>query len=133
MAQKKKRNVLLNVLKKQCPRCQRSSLYTEPFMLMDPIAMPNKCKVCGQKFVPEPGFYFGAMFISYIISSFFFLSIAAVCILYGGWTVNQAFVLIIAFAIVTYLWFLRISRSLWIHIVVGYDAEFKDLREPKSE
>jgi len=98
-------------------------------MLMDPIAMPHRCKVCEQKFEPEPGFYYGAMFISYIISSFFYLTIAAACILWLGWTVNQSFVLIIAFAIVTYLWFLRISRSLWIHIVVGYDPNFIDHRE----
>ncbi len=133
MAQKKERNVLLNIMKKYCPRCQRSPIFVQPFNIADPIAMPKKCSTCGQKFEPEPGFYFGAMFLSYIISSFFFLSIAAACILIWDWTVNQAFVLIIAFAIITYLWFLRISRSLWIHIVVGFDPDFKDLKENRSE
>ncbi|QKG54593.1 DUF983 domain-containing protein [Hymenobacter sp. BRD67] len=27
--------------------------------------MPAECPVCGQTFEPEPGFYFGAMYISF--------------------------------------------------------------------
>ncbi len=27
--------------------------------------MPDKCPVCKRTFLPEPGFYFGAMYISY--------------------------------------------------------------------
>lgn len=125
MPHKKKRPILFNILKKQCPKCQRSPLYNEPFMLTDPLAMPARCPVCNQKFEPEPGFYYGAMFISYIISSFFYLAIAAICILIFDWTVNQSFVLIISLAIITYMWFLRISRSLWIHLVVGYNPNFE--------
>lgn len=27
--------------------------------------MPAACPVCGMNFMPEPGFYFGAMYVSY--------------------------------------------------------------------
>lgn len=91
---------------------------------MDPIKMPETCPSCGQKFEPEPGFYIGAMFVSYIFTSFFYLSIAAVTIIYADFSANQAFALILFMALVTYLWFLRISRSVWIHMVVKYDPEF---------
>ncbi|MBX0292946.1 DUF983 domain-containing protein [Hymenobacter sp. HSC-4F20] len=31
--------------------------------------MPAHCPVCGQAYEPEPGFYWGAMFISYAFST----------------------------------------------------------------
>ena len=120
----KKRSVLLNILKKQCPRCQRSNLFTEPFQLSDPLAMPERCQICQQKFEPEPGFYYGAMFISYVFSSFIFLAIAALTILVFGLSVNQTFAIILVLGALTFLWMLRISRSLWIHFIVKFDPSF---------
>jgi len=85
--------------------------------------MPEHCDICGQKFEPEPGFYYGAMFISYILSGFFFLACAGIGIILFDLSVNLTFVFILLIAAATYLWFLRISRSIWIHIMVKYDPE----------
>lgn len=30
--------------------------------------MPARCPVCGQAYEPEPGFYWGAMFVSYFFA-----------------------------------------------------------------
>jgi fatty acid desaturase len=90
----------------------------------DPLAMPKKCTVCNQNFEPEPGFYYGAMFISYIFTSFVILAFAALCILVFGWGVYGTFAFIIFFCIVTFLWVARVSRSIWIHLVVYYEEDF---------
>ena len=70
-----KRNFLTNALLKKCPRCQEGDLFIKPFEFTKPLNMPERCPVCHQKFEPEPGFYYGAMFLSYIFSAFFFLGI----------------------------------------------------------
>lgn len=36
------------------------TLFSTKFMKMN-----EKCFCCGQSFMPEPGYYFGAMFVSY--------------------------------------------------------------------
>jgi TM2 domain-containing membrane protein YozV len=95
-------------------------------MLNKPLEMHDNCPVCGQNFMPEPGFYYGAMFVSYLLSSFFFLFIAGVTIIYFGWTVEGAFGLIIFLGIILYIWLLRISRSIWIHFMVKYERDAKD-------
>jgi len=125
----KLRSVFSNILLKKCPRCQRGDLFTSPMNISNPLDMPKNCPTCWQKYEPEPGFYYGAMFISYIISSFIFLSLAAVCIIYWGLTVNQTFILIIFLAIIGYLWLLRISRSIWIHFIVRFDSSIT-LKKP---
>jgi uncharacterized protein (DUF983 family) len=50
----------------KCPRCHKGDLFvTSAFKLNGFYKMHRQCPVCKQTFEPEPGFYFGAMFISY--------------------------------------------------------------------
>ncbi|MBF9239741.1 DUF983 domain-containing protein [Hymenobacter sp. BT683] len=46
--------------------------------------MPAVCPVCGQPTEPEPGFYYGAMFVSYAFSvAIFAVTAAALYFLFG--------------------------------------------------
>ncbi|RMG82537.1 MAG: DUF983 domain-containing protein [Bacteroidetes bacterium] len=100
-------------------------MFKEPFKLSDPLAMNEKCDVCGQPFEPEPGFYFGAMFLSYIVSGFMFLIPALTLVFAFGWSVNATMAFVIVFAALVYFPLMRTARSLWIHIAVDYDPTIK--------
>lgn len=115
-----KRNMLLNALHYKCPKCQRGDLYTKPFEFSKPVNMPDHCLECGQSFMPEPGFYYGSMFLSYIMSGFTFLSIVALCIIVFKMSVNAAMGILVLIAILIYFPLLRFSRSLWINLMVKY-------------
>ena len=50
----------------KCPRCHRGNLFiTSVLDIRGFYKMHRHCTVCEQTFEPEPGFYYGAMFISY--------------------------------------------------------------------
>jgi uncharacterized protein (DUF983 family) len=115
-------SILKSVFKMTCPRCRKGQLFSEPFKLSDPLSMPEKCPDCGQRTEPEPGFYFGAMFISYIISGFVLLGISLGSVFIFGWSVIQAMALVLLIGALGYIRLLRLSRSIWIHIVIKYDA-----------
>ena len=115
-------NLIKSIFKMTCPRCRKGRLFTEPFVLKNPLAMPEKCEHCGQRTEPEPGFYFGAMFISYIISGFVLLGISLGSVFIFGWSVVQAMALVLIIGALGYIRLLRLSRSIWIHIVVKFDA-----------
>ena len=56
----------LAILKTKCPRCYKGDLFPESALNVKEFYKMNKvCPDCSQTFEPEPGFYFGAMFISY--------------------------------------------------------------------
>ena len=82
--------------------------------------MHDKCGHCGQKFTPEPGFYYGAMFLSYILSGWLLLLTALALVFYFNWTVEKTMLVIIALGILSYFKLMRFSRSLYIHLVVRY-------------
>lgn len=58
----------------KCPRCQQGNLFEEsnPFKLDRAMDMPKNCPICNQDFVKEPGFYDGAIWLSYLIEFVFF-------------------------------------------------------------
>ncbi len=120
-----KRNPIINAFMKKCPRCQEGDLYVKPFNFTNPVDMPDNCPVCHQKFMPEPGFYYGGMFLSYIASGFFFLGVMGVCLIVFKLSLNMSMLILILVAASTYFFFLRMSRSIWINLLVKYDPEAK--------
>jgi len=87
--------------------------------------MPYSCAVCKQIFEPEPGYYYGAMFLSYILSVTLLLPIALMAVFVFDWSINGAIVFIIFIGMVSFLRVLRFSRSLWINIMVKYDPSYR--------
>ena len=112
--------LLKSILNYQCPRCRSSKLFKEPFEFSKPLNMHQKCQVCNQDFEPEPGFYFGAMFISYALSVFLLLVPALVLVLGYDWSPNNAMIVVVVIAGISFFRLLRLSRSVWIHINVSY-------------
>lgn len=55
--------------KGKCPRCRQGDIFKFPLFNVGHFWKMNAhCANCGMTFEPEPGFYFGAMFISYAFS-----------------------------------------------------------------
>lgn len=107
----------------KCPRCRQGDIFEKPLQLNQPLAMPKRCKYCNQLTEPEIGFYYGAMMVSYAISAWLFLAIVLILVFYFDWSVNQAMLVVIFLAIVTYLKLLRFSRSMWLHLMVRHDPD----------
>lgn len=74
--------------------------------------------------MPEPGFYTGAMYVSYAIQVAVIVGVVVLTNLlnieagigwYFGWVIGLVIVLI--------PWTYRLSRSIWIHIFVQYERK----------
>ena len=98
-------------------------MFETPMKLTRPLAMNKKCAVCGLKFEPEPGFFYGAMFISYIFIGFFSLGLVSLCVFYFHLSVDVSFGILLAALALMFLWNLRFSRSIWIHLVTKYNPK----------
>jgi uncharacterized protein (DUF983 family) len=114
---------LSSIFNMTCPRCYHGKLYVSPFNWRKPMLMQKECPVCGQKFEPEPGFYYGAMFISYIFIGFFSLGFTLLSVFAFGLSFELTFGLLLGVLAIMFFWNLRFSRSIWIHLVVRHDRE----------
>lgn len=107
----------------KCPRCRQGDIFVKPMSLSDPIKMPERCEQCSQKIEPEPGFYFGAMFLSYIFSGWYLLLPTLLLVFYFDWSVNSAMGFTIFLGLISYCRIVRASRSLWFHMMVKHDPQ----------
>ena len=121
---KKSRSRFNSIVTHHCPRCRQGRLFeTRITSLQKLFHMNTHCPICGLNNYPEPGFYYGAMFISYIITAFYCLGFVGVSLFVFHLGVNQSFVWLFISLVVFYAWFYRTARSLWIHINVKYNQD----------
>lgn len=65
-----------SILLEKCPRCRQGKMFTHPKHNLKKFdRMYRNCPVCDLEFEPEPGFYTGAMYVSYAFSVAIFIVI----------------------------------------------------------
>jgi len=85
--------------------------------------MNDKCSNCGQTFMPEPSFYMGAMFVSYAVQIVLFLvSYFTINSIYPESGVDTYMSVMVVLVILTLPIVYRLSRSIWIHLMIRYEA-----------
>jgi uncharacterized protein (DUF983 family) len=102
----------------RCPRCDRETIFAQR------LTMHEKCPGCGLAFNREPGYFAGAMYISYALALPIVFTLAmAVKLAFPAWTFER----IMAVAAVLFLpavpVVFRYSRILWIHFDRAVDPE----------
>ena len=93
-----------------------------PFTLKKNLAIHENCSACGLKYMIEPSFFYGAMYVSYGITVA--LSILTFMILYlFGLELLPIFIGIIVTLIVFTPLTLKLSRLIYINIFVHYKKD----------
>ncbi|MGY5353950.1 DUF983 domain-containing protein [Wenyingzhuangia sp. IMCC45467] len=56
-----------SILGNECPKCGKGKVYKDKNILFSikPPKMNDSCCVCNNKFMKEPGFFIGAMYVGY--------------------------------------------------------------------
>ena len=61
----------------KCPHCQEGDFFVSnnPYDLSQAGDLLDACPVCQRKYSPEPGFYYGAMYVAYGLAVALFVTI----------------------------------------------------------
>lgn len=97
--------------------------------------MPDECPACGEDFKREPGFYFGAAYVSYALTIAVWVAVLVALITFDtlGWIEYSFYenpLTLLVTGITTLLLLLpvlyRNARSIWISFFVKYKGGEKD-------
>ena len=120
----KKKNKIINTFRIKCPRCHEGDLFeTGSFSFAKPFDMYKQCPNCQLNYWPEPGYYYGAMFLSYIFTAWFCLGFIAFFHWVLGWSTGASFALLILVCIIGFVYLFRLARSMWLNINVKYEPD----------
>lgn len=109
---------LKNVVQQKCPKCQNGDVFQSNgniFELKGP-KMNEQCANCHHKFEKEPGYFIGAMYMSYG------LSIAEVVIAFIIWKLiglpleNFIYAAVVVLAALIFFNF-RMARMIWMYLL----------------
>ncbi|MDO5980659.1 DUF983 domain-containing protein [Flavivirga spongiicola] len=78
--------------------------------------MNDRCENCDFKFEKEPGFFFGAMFVSYALAVAEFIGVFIISYFVFGLSLLVSFFGIILSAILFSTVNFRLSRTIWIYL-----------------
>jgi uncharacterized protein (DUF983 family) len=74
-----KQNLVLSILQEKCPHCGEGHVFKKHTSLLRMPEMHDNCEVCHYQFDREPGYFLGAMYISYGIAIFAGLVTFLIC------------------------------------------------------
>jgi len=117
---------LYSILNSKCPRCHEGDFYVckNPYHLKELGKNHEKCDKCGYKYEKEPGFFFGAMYVSYGISIAFSVSIAvAILVLFPSASYKVYLTAILVGLIALMPISFRLSRVVWMNLFQHYEKQ----------
>jgi uncharacterized protein (DUF983 family) len=122
---------LYSIFRFKCPRCHKGEFFeTNPYNLKYSGNTHEKCSVCNQDYSPEPGFYFGAMYVGYALGVALFVTIWASCNLFfyniDVWTQIG---LVVGFSVVLTPLIYALSKIIWANFFIHYSDYAKQGRK----
>lgn len=100
----------------KCPACREGDIFKYPLSRFSHFAeMNTHCPVCGAGFEPEPGFYFGAMYITYAFNILLLTGFGLTLYYFVELSEPVYLILIALFATLTTPFSFRWSRVIWLY------------------
>lgn len=122
------KNITYSVIRNRCPKCHRGKVFESDnaYNLKTFSKIHSSCSCCGEKYEKEPGFYYGAMYVSYALTVAWFIVTFAIneFFIHANTAVYLIFScsFIVLFAPLTF----RLSRLLWLNFFISYDKTKAD-------
>lgn len=119
----KKGSKLYSILFNKCPRCHEGDFMREKnmFKLHKAFQMHEQCSKCGLKYMMEPSFYYGAMYVNYALTVGISIATFVMATLLFDFSLVESFIPIVIALVLTAPLTIRFSRIGWINLFVKYD------------
>lgn len=111
----------------KCPRCQEGQVFetVNPYVWGKMTQTKERCPKCDLKYERESGFFYGAMYISYMLNIALFVTATVGYYLYFEDKVDWR-LYIGGYVLITFILFpviFRLSRAIWLQIMVKFEPE----------
>jgi hypothetical protein len=116
---------LYSILYNKCPHCHNGNFFqaNNPYDLKTFGVMNKRCSCCNEDFIREPGYYFGATYVSYTLTVG--MGIGLYLLLVGIFKMESIPFLVTFSGLLVALLpvFYRFSRLIWINFFVRYSGK----------
>ena len=117
----KKGTKLFSVFHNACPQCHNGKFFSHPISLnlKNNLKIYDTCNSCGLKYMIEPSFFYGAMYVSYALTVGLAVAIFVVGYLFNLSLITSLISTLVILILLTPVT-MRVSRLLYINMFVHY-------------
>jgi hypothetical protein len=118
-----KGNIFYSIIYSKCPTCNEGNIFVNQnlYGIKKFAKMHDNCPFCNQTTMPEPGFYFGAMYVSYGLAVGLGIVLGVPLLLFD-FSPEAVIITISAAIIILSPIIFRWSRMIWFNIFYQYDS-----------
>ena len=119
----KKGNKLYSIFRFKCPHCHEGEFYVDrnPYHLSTAGDVLTACSVCHRKYEPEPGFYYGGMYVTYALAVATFATVyIAMLVLFPDAPLWLDALMVIGVNVVLAPWYYALSKLIWANLFMRY-------------
>ena len=118
----KKGTKLYSILKRKCPHCHEGDFFVSGSYNFKHLGkVHDSCSLCNEPFSKEPGFYYGAMYVSYGLGVAVFVAVFLLTYLLYPTPTAFEYILFIGIAMVVLGPFLySLSKIIWANLFMSY-------------
>ena len=123
----KKGTKMYSILKFKCPACHEGAfLVSTPYDLKNVGDVREVCDVCNQKYSKEPGFYQGALYVSYALGVALFVTIWVSCnLFFNNLNVWIQIGMVAGASIILGPYLFALSKIIWANLFIPYNPNAK--------
>jgi uncharacterized protein (DUF983 family) len=123
----KKGTKLFSILFNKCPKCHEGDFMKEKnlFKLHKAFKMHNSCSSCSFKYMIEPSFFYGAMYINYVLTVGISLLTFVISTVLFNQSYLESFIPIVVVLVLTAPISIRLSRIIWINLFIKYNPKIR--------
>lgn len=106
------------IFKGRCPRCREGRIFKYPLLTFNNFTKMNlRCPKCNLYFEVEPGFFFGAMYISYMFSVGIILAVTIILYLFFNDPESKFYIgFVVILSTLLYPFNYRFSKIIYLHL-----------------
>lgn len=117
-----------DIAAQRCPRCRIGRIFQRSIFVISSWVwglpkMFERCPVCDLRFEREPGYFMGAMYISYVLGLLVIVLFAALLWVVTGWWITKDFIWAIVLFLPLAPAISLFARVLWIYLDQTVDPD----------
>ena len=123
----KKGTKLYSIFKRKCPVCQEGDFFvSRTYDLKNSGKIHEKCSNCKEVYSKEPGFYQGAMYVSYGLGVAMFIAVFLLTYLILPSPTTFTYIMVLLVTMVVLAPFLyELSKIIWANLFMSYKNQKK--------